>query len=102
MKPDIENLTPNLLLVYFLMSSYLYYRRDLSVLTDSEYDAICLRLAMEWDNVTHRHKCLVSLHELESGTGYYIPERLYPTIVKASAMEWYYSSQNLSLETLLS
>lgn len=71
------------------MSSYLYYHRpDLApILTDDEYDEVCRLLRANWRKVQHRHKSLIKLKHLTAGTGYYIPEHKYPTIVRHAAMQ---------------
>lgn len=60
---------PNLCLVYYLMSSFLYYKLDLSVLTDYEYDTLAMKLIEKWDEVDHPHKGLVNIEDLKAGTG---------------------------------
>lgn len=82
----IEDLTPNGLLSYYLMSSYLYYLKDGSPLTDPEFDLLCTLLKKSWKEVTHPHKGLVNYKALSSQTGFYIAK--YPNIVKMCAYEW--------------
>ena len=69
---------PNMLVPYYLMYSYAYYKENESLITDSEYDQICQDLITNWDNITHWHKPLLSLESLKAGTGYDIkyPERV--------------------------
>ncbi len=82
---DIQNLSPNRLVPYYLMSSYLYYHADAQVLTDDQYDQICKRLLFEWDNVEHMHKHLITKSDLDAGTGYAIK---YTNMIKGAAMAW--------------
>ena len=85
--PLIKNLNKNLLVPYYLMSSYLYYKEDKAVLLDSEFDLVCQRLLDEWDNIVHWHKELINKDDLSAGTGYAINE--YPNRVKYAALSFY-------------
>ena len=85
--PLIKNLDKNLLVPYYLMSSYLYYKEDKAVLLDSEFDLVCQRLLDEWDNIVHWHKELINKDDLSAGTGYAIGE--YPNRVKYAALSFY-------------
>ena len=85
--PFIKDLDKNLLVPYYLMSSYLYYKEDKSVLTDGEFDLLCLRLLDEWNDIVHWHKELINKDDLTSGTGYAISE--YPSRVKFAAQSFY-------------
>ena len=83
----IKNLDKNLLVPYYLMSSYLYYKEDKAVLLDSEFDLVCQRLLDEWDDIVHWHKELINKDDLSAGTGYAIGE--YPNRVKYAALSFY-------------
>ena len=85
--PNINELKPNQLLTYYLTSSYLYYKEDTTVLTDTDYDLLCKRLLNEFDNVTHHHKSLVEKESLGAGTGYGLQE--YPMRVVYAAIHWH-------------
>ena len=85
--PLIKNLNKNLLVPYYLMSSYLYYKEDKAVLLDSEFDLVCQRLLDEWDDIVHWHKELINKDDLSAGTGYAIGE--YPNRVKYAALSFY-------------
>ena len=85
--PLIKNLDKNLLVPYYLMSSYLYYKEDKAVLLDSEFDLVCQRLLDEWDDIVHWHKELINKDDLSAGTGYAIGE--YPNRVKYAALSFY-------------
>jgi len=85
--PNIREVSPNRLISYYMMSSYLYYQKDQSVLSDPDFDDMCKRILSEWKSITHQHKCRVSRKALEAGTGYSI--KRYPTIVMSAAERWY-------------
>jgi hypothetical protein len=89
-------MTLNQKFVQYLLSSYLYYVEGRSVLTDSEFDALCKELLDRWDEVDHRHKHLTSREDLEAGTGYAIQ---YPSIVIGAARHWWYAKNPQALQT---
>ena len=81
-KPYLTN--PNMLVPYYLMFSYAYYKENESLIPDSEYDQICRDLITNWDNITHWHKPLLNLESLKAGTGYDIAK--YPNRVISAAL----------------
>lgn len=66
----------------FLMTSYLYYACNRSVITDNEFDRLCSDLLNGWLRFRHPHKHCVTREDLRATTGYAIQ---YPTIVKNAA-----------------
>ena len=60
----------NMLVPYYLMYSYLYYKKNESLISDNEFDDLCKDLLKNWDNINHMHKHLISRESLEAGTGY--------------------------------
>ena len=75
-KPYLTN--KNMLVPYYLMFSYAYYKENESLIPDTEYDDICRELIEKWDTITHWHKPLLNLESLKAGTGYDIkyPDRV--------------------------
>ena len=75
-KPYLTN--KNMLVPYYLMFSYAYYKENESLVSDTEYDQICRDLITNWNDITHWHKRLLNLESLKAGTGYDIryPERV--------------------------
>jgi NAD-dependent DNA ligase len=82
MSKPIYYTNKNMLVPYYLMYSYLYYKKDISMITDEEYDRICKELYKEWKNIEHFHKPLINKEALLSGTGYTLK---YPDRVKYAA-----------------
>jgi len=82
-KTFVDKLSPNRLLVWFLISSYCYYRLDDPIMRDKDFDYLTLRLKAAWSEVEHPHKHLVVEDNLNAATGFDIA---YPTIVKHVAM----------------
>jgi|TARA_B110000908_G_scaffold172593_1_gene241095 NAD-dependent DNA ligase len=68
-----------------LILSYAYYIEDESLVSDSEYDALCIRLLDKFDEIEHHHKHLISKDDLEAGTGFALARRDYPSIVIGAA-----------------
>lgn len=75
----------NLMVPWYLMSSYLYYCKDISLLSDGLYDKLCADMIEAWPEITHRHKHLIDLEALKAGTGFQLREDDYPQIVKCAA-----------------
>ncbi len=76
---------PNTIVSWFLSASFLYYCRDISLLTDAYYDELCRDLAARWDGIEHQHKHLVDRAALDAGTGFYLTEDRYPLRVIGAA-----------------
>jgi len=74
---------PNMLIPYYLMLSYLYYVKNISLIEDTEFDQMCKTLLGKLDSLTHMHKHLVKKESLTAGTGYDIK---YTNMIKDSAM----------------
>ena len=73
----------NQIVPYYLAYSYLYYEKDVSLISDEEYDSLCKKLYDNWDEVVHYHKHLIDKEALLSGTGYHLK---YPDRVKYAAL----------------
>ena len=76
---------PDMLVPWYLMTSYLYYKMDESVISDEEYDWICKELDKKWDEVEHQHKYFVDRDALSAGTGFQL--RKYPARVEFAAKQ---------------
>ena len=73
----------NMLIPYYLMFSYLYYEKNISLIDDAEFDGMCKTLLDKLDTLTHMHKHLIKKQSLTAGTGYDIK---YTNLIKDSAM----------------
>lgn len=67
----------------YLVTSYLYYHRCKSLITDHDYDRLCKELAEGWRGLTHQHKHLVDKGQLTAGTGYAVKN--FPLMVQGAA-----------------
>ena len=81
--PRIWEQNENMLIPYYLMFSYLYYEKNISLIDDAEFDGMCKTLLDKLDSLTHMHKHLVKKESLTAGTGYNIK---YTNLIKDSAM----------------
>jgi len=76
---------PNVLVAWYLMASYLYYREDTNILSDTLYDKICVQLLDKWDTIEHQHKFLVDKEQLKAGTGYALDYDSFPSRITSAA-----------------
>lgn len=80
---------PNLLIPHYLIHSWLYYERDLTVISDVYYDKLCHDLMTKLPTLSHPHKYLVEGEALRAGTAYHLRDR-YPAIVEHAASRLYW------------
>ena len=66
---------------YYLILSYLYYKKDVSIVSDAFFDKIANVMIGLWNEIEHRHKDLITLDMLMAGT--YLGK--YPSIVEGAA-----------------
>jgi hypothetical protein len=92
---DVKDMSHHRLIAFYLMSSFLYYHRNISPLTDDVFDAICKRLLEEYDTIDHQHKKFIDKESLKAGTGYSLK---FPTIVEHSALAWWNSMNPIKEE----
>lgn len=83
----MTNPLPALLQAY-LMTSYLYYVLNVSVILDDLYDSIAKTLLARYDEFDHQHKHLVSKADLEAGTLYHLRGNDYPQMIQMAADLW--------------
>lgn len=77
--------SPNTTFSWFLASSYAYYCRYESLLSDETFDKMCAYMLENYDKLEHQHKHLVTKEMLTAGSGYNLTTDDYPTIVKVTA-----------------
>jgi len=82
---DIKNMHPNALVSWFMIGSYAYYCLDVNVMSDYDFDYLVQRLKVEWEDIDHPHKSLITSTNLESGSGYDID---FPSIVKGATVDY--------------
>jgi hypothetical protein len=84
---SVDRLSGGQLVSFYLMASYLYYREDVGLFEDSEFDKLCVRLDSDWDSIEHIHKHLIEREALSATTGFYISK--YPNSVIGAAHSLY-------------
>lgn len=70
------------LVPWYLITSHLYYHRNISIITDEKFDWICKKLKKYWKVIKHPHKKLIDKGALSAGTGYYLKEEDIPSVIK--------------------
>lgn len=70
----------NMLVPYYLMASYAYYKEDDPLFTDALFDDMSKQMLNEWDDIEHFHKHLINKDDLAAGS--YLGE--YPSIVEGA------------------
>ena len=74
----MENL--NMMVPYYLMASYAYYKQDDPIFTDAFFDNMGKTMLERWDDIEHWHKEYINKGDLEAGT--FLGE--YPTRVEGA------------------
>ena len=82
---DVENMSPNMLVSWFMMASYAYYCLGKPVMEDLSFDYLVQRLKECYDEVEHIHKKYISKEHLDAGTGYDIH---YPMMAKGATIHY--------------
>lgn len=73
----------NMMVPWYLMASYAYYKEDDAILSDGFFDAMGKTMLACWDDIEHYHKHLITTDDLTAGT--YLGE--YPSIIKGALTE---------------
>ena len=58
----------NMMVPWYLMASYAYYKEDDPILSDALFDDMGKKLLENWDNITHLHKEYITKDELVAGS----------------------------------
>jgi hypothetical protein len=70
----------NMMVPWYLMAAYAYYKQDEPILTDAFFDAMGKTMLERWDDINHYHKHLITVDDLAAGT--YLGD--YPSIIKGA------------------
>jgi len=54
----------------YLIHCYLYYQLNESVISDEDFDKLCVRLLANWPTTQSVYKKYISKNDLEAGTGF--------------------------------
>ena len=74
----MENL--NMMVPYYLMASYAYYKQDDPIFSDAFFDNMGKTMLERWDDIEHWHKEYINKGDLKAGT--FLGE--YPTRVEGA------------------
>jgi hypothetical protein len=58
----------NLMVPWYLMASYAYYKDDDPIFSDSFFDNMGRTMYDRWDDIEHFHKDLITKSDLKAGT----------------------------------
>ena len=75
---------PNCMVPWYVLASYAYYHLDQPVISDMAFDRLARRLLIDWRQVEHPHKRLISEDALRAGT-MLLSEDEYPSVAKGAA-----------------
>ena len=77
---DLVDNNDNMLVPWYLMASYAYYKQDNPILSDQVFDKLARKMLKHWDEIEHHHKELITKEDLRAGT--YLGE--YPKRVEGA------------------
>ena len=58
----------NMMVPWYLMASYAYYKEDDAILSDGFFDEMGKTMLAVWDDIEHFHKHYISKDDLSAGT----------------------------------
>ena len=58
----------NMMVPYYLMASYAYYKQDDPIFSDGFFDSMGKTMLACWDDIEHWHKKYITKHDLQAGT----------------------------------
>lgn len=58
----------NMMVPYYLMASYAYYKQDDPIFSDAFFDNMGKTMLECWDDIEHWHKKYINKGDLEAGT----------------------------------
>lgn len=74
---------PNLAVSWWLISSYAYYMRDETLISDEFFDYLTLLIKENYEQITHENKDLITPERIACGSAFDL--RIYPTRVMVCA-----------------
>lgn len=77
---DSTDRNVNMLVPWYLMASYAYYKEDNPILSDNLFDKMGKRMLEHWDDIEHMHKHYITKDMLQAGT--YLGE--YPSRIEGA------------------
>jgi len=78
------DVNPNMIVPFYLMCAYAYYEKDEPIASDAFFDNLAKVYLEKYDELTHRHRDVVSKEDLEAGT--FMGK--YPSIVEGAVEDF--------------
>lgn len=80
----VRALSGNMVVPWLLMAGYAYHIHDVSLLSDGLFDEMCADLLARWDEVSHRHKDVITVEDLRAGSLYRLAAGDYPVTARGA------------------
>jgi len=80
---EIISSNKNMMVPWYLMAAYAYYKEDDPILSDAYFDNLAKRMLDVWEEIEHFHKHLITAVDLAAGS--YLGD--YPERVKGGLEE---------------
>lgn len=80
---DIIDDNPNMMIPWYIMASYAYYKEDNPIISDQLFDKLAKRIYNNWESLEHIHKNYLTSDMVRSGT--FLGE--YPTRVQGAVKQ---------------
>jgi len=78
---------PNMLVPFYLMTSYLYYKENITIVKDETYNFICRSLDNKWKTISHPHKHIIYPHLLKYNSGFAISLKRFSSLEASRFMK---------------
>lgn len=83
---DKLNITSDNLVQWVLMCSFLYYVKEDSIISDSEFDSLIEMMKDKWEILNHRHLHLIAKETVKTNSLFNLKSEDYPQIIQHSAL----------------
>ena len=80
---EITSKNPNMLVPWYLMAAWAYYKDDNPILSDAVFDELAKTMHKKWEEIEHFHKHLITRMDLIAGN--YLGE--YPSRIEGAVQE---------------
>lgn len=77
---------PGAAVAWWLMSSFLYYHQDESIISDGMYEELAAFLLEHWETIRHPHRHLIRKEDLTAGSAFHLTVDQYPSIARSAAL----------------
>lgn len=85
---EVAGLRTNQVVQMYLMAGWLYNARGTVIMSDAAWDALCIRIDRDWDQITHPHRSVIDKPSLSSEqTAMYLTDAVVPLIARRRAVD---------------